>query len=313
MESAIKLCNCLKVTIGLMQHHLLLASTLAGKQQHHLLLASTLAGKQQHCFLLASTLAGKQQHHLLLASTLAGKRQHHLLLASTLAGKRQHHLLLASTLAGKQQHRLLLTSSLAGKQQHHFLLASTLAGKQQHCFLLASTLAGTGHLKAVNLSHNALGSMGFELVLKTLPLHCLTHLHLAAIRCEPSDHPALEHLRSVLLSQDDCSLTHLSLAGNGRQRSHPRQGVYLCPSVVSLDLSENPAVTSVGLHSLLSTQRPLTYFNLQVTVVRQPDPGTTLVWTACQNRSRTCGCGCAHRSSTNWTVRRCSRHGARGG
>ncbi|XP_041702813.2 tonsoku-like protein [Coregonus clupeaformis] len=39
--------------------------------------------------------------------------------------------------------------------------------------------------------------------------------------------------------------------------------VYLCPSVVSLDLSENPAVTSVGLHSLLSTQRPLTYLNLQ--------------------------------------------------
>ncbi|KAK6307004.1 hypothetical protein J4Q44_G00221520 [Coregonus suidteri] len=91
--------------------------------------------------------------------------------------------------------------------------------------------------------------MGFELVLKTLPLHCLTHLLLSAIRCEPADHPALEHLRSVLLSQ----------------------------------------------------------------VVRQPDPGTTLVWTACQNRSRTCGCGCAHRSSTNWTVRRCSRHGARGG
>ncbi|KAK6307000.1 hypothetical protein J4Q44_G00221480 [Coregonus suidteri] len=66
--------------------------------------------------------------------------------------------------------------------------------------------------------------MGFELVLKTLPLHCLTHLHLSAIRCEPADHPALEHLRSVLLSQDDCSLTQLSLAGNGRQRSHPRQG-----------------------------------------------------------------------------------------
>ncbi|CAB1330662.1 unnamed protein product [Coregonus sp. 'balchen'] len=119
----------------------------------------------------------------------------------------------------QQQHHLLLASTLAGKRQHHLLLASTLAGKQQHCFLLASTLAGTGHLKAVNLSHNALGSMGFELVLKTLPLHCLTHLDLAAIRCGPADHPALEHLRSVLLSQVSACLSLRGVCGPVREPS----------------------------------------------------------------------------------------------
>lgn len=59
-------------------------------------------------------------------------------------------------------------------------------------------LSGTGHLKSVCLSHNALGSTGFELVLKTLPLHCLTHLDLSAVRRGPADVLALEHLTKLL-------------------------------------------------------------------------------------------------------------------
>ncbi|XP_028981172.2 tonsoku-like protein [Esox lucius] len=140
---------------------------------------------------------------------------------------------------------------------------------QLHRLLLAGALAGTGHLKSVNLSHNALGSTGFELVLKTLPLHCLTHLHLSAIRCGSADQPSLEQLMSVL-SQGECSLTHLSLAGNGLTdggMATLARCLLVCPSIVSLDLSGNPAVTSAGLHSLLSAlrdaQRPLTYLNLQ--------------------------------------------------
>uniref|UniRef100_A0A674BZ54 Tonsoku-like protein n=1 Tax=Salmo trutta TaxID=8032 RepID=A0A674BZ54_SALTR len=147
---------------------------------------------------------------------------------------------------------------------------------QQHRLLLARALAGTGHLKSVNLSRNALGSTGFELVLKTLPLYCLTHLHLSAIRCGPADHPALEHLTSVL-SQDDCSLTHLSLGGNGLTDSSVAtlaRCLPVCPSVVSVDLSGNPAVTSAGLYSLLSAlrdaQRPLTHLNLQGCQVAGP-------------------------------------------
>ncbi|CAB1334938.1 unnamed protein product [Coregonus sp. 'balchen'] len=153
---------------------------------------------------------------------------------------------------------------------------------QQHRILLASALAGTGHLKSVNLSHNALGSTGFELVLKTLPLHCLTHLHLSAICCGPADHPALEHLISVL-SQDDCSLTHLSLGGNGLTDNSVAtlaRCLPVCPSVVSVDLSGNPAVTSAGLHSLLSAlrdaQRPLTHLNLQGCQVAGPWDSSSL-------------------------------------
>ncbi|KAM3871231.1 tonsoku-like protein [Diretmus argenteus] len=147
---------------------------------------------------------------------------------------------------------------------------------QQHRLLLASALAGTGHLKSVCLSHNALGSTGFELVLKTLPLHCLTHLDLSAVCSGPADHPALEHLTKVL-SRDECTLTHLSLAGNGLTDSSIATLVRClpsCPSLVSLNLSGNPSVTSAGLYSILISLReacrPLTLLNLQGCQVSGP-------------------------------------------
>ncbi|XP_056152247.1 tonsoku-like protein [Lampris incognitus] len=147
---------------------------------------------------------------------------------------------------------------------------------QQHRLLLFSTLAGTGHLKSVCLSHNALGSTGLELVLKTLPLHCLTHLDLSAVRSGPADHPPLDHL-SKILSQEECTLTHLSLAGNGLTDSSIAtlaRCLPVCPSLVSLNLSGNPSVTVAGLHSILialrETRRPLTLLNLQGCQVSGP-------------------------------------------
>uniref|UniRef100_A0A1A8BW02 NF-kappa-B inhibitor-like protein 2 n=1 Tax=Nothobranchius kadleci TaxID=1051664 RepID=A0A1A8BW02_NOTKA len=147
---------------------------------------------------------------------------------------------------------------------------------QQHRLLLASALKELGHLKSVSLSHNALGSTGFELVLRTLPLHSLTHLDLSAIRRGPTDHPALEHLTKVL-SQEECSLTHLSLASNGLTDSSIivlSRCLPLCPTLVSLNLSGNPSVTSVGLQSILMSMReasrPLTHLNLQGCQVSGP-------------------------------------------
>ncbi|XP_070834859.1 tonsoku-like protein [Chaetodon trifascialis] len=147
---------------------------------------------------------------------------------------------------------------------------------QQHRLLLASALTGTGHLKSVCLSHNALGSTGFELVLKTLPLHCLTHLDLSSIRGLPADHLPLEHLTNVL-SQDECSLTHLSLAANGLTDSSAAtlaRCLPSCPSLVRLNLSGNPSVTSAGLHNILISLReacrPLTLLNLQGCQVSGP-------------------------------------------
>ncbi|KAL0169719.1 hypothetical protein M9458_034315, partial [Cirrhinus mrigala] len=69
---------------------------------------------------------------------------------------------------------------------------------QQHRLLLANAMASTGNMRSVCLSHNALGSTGFELVLKTLPMHCLTHLQLSAVCRGPSDQPAMEILTKLL-------------------------------------------------------------------------------------------------------------------
>ncbi|XP_041929072.1 tonsoku-like protein [Alosa sapidissima] len=147
---------------------------------------------------------------------------------------------------------------------------------QQHRLLLASALTGTGHLRTMTLSHNSLGSTGFELVLKTLPLHLLSHLHLTAVCCGPADQPALE-LLATHLAQNDCSLTHLSLASNGlsdHSVASLARCLPVCPSLVSLDLSANPDVTSAGLHSLLmalrEARRPLVQLNLQGCQVAGP-------------------------------------------
>uniref|UniRef100_A0A7N8Y1D2 Tonsoku-like protein n=1 Tax=Mastacembelus armatus TaxID=205130 RepID=A0A7N8Y1D2_9TELE len=145
---------------------------------------------------------------------------------------------------------------------------------QQHRLLFASAL--TDATREGVLSHNALGSTGFELVLKTLPLHCLTHLDLSAVRRGPADLPTLEHLTTVL-AQDDCSLTHLSLAANGLTDSSVAtlaRCLPSCPSLVSLNLSGNPSITSAGLLSILTSlreaSRPLTLLNLQGCQVSGP-------------------------------------------
>lgn len=147
---------------------------------------------------------------------------------------------------------------------------------QQHRLLLANAMASTGNLRSVCLSHNALGSTGFELVLKTLPLQCLTHLQLSSVCRGSSDQPAMEIL-TKLLTQVDCTLAHLSLAGNGLTDNSIlslSRCLPVCPSLVSLDLSANTAVTSAGLRSLLDAlveaQRPLTHLNLQGCQVSGP-------------------------------------------
>uniref|UniRef100_A0AAQ5YQQ1 Tonsoku-like protein n=1 Tax=Amphiprion ocellaris TaxID=80972 RepID=A0AAQ5YQQ1_AMPOC len=125
---------------------------------------------------------------------------------------------------------------------------------QQHRLLLANALTGTGHLKSVCLSHNALGSTGCELVLKTLPLHCLTHLDLSAVRRGPADSPTF----AFFLAAN--GLTDSTVAALARCLPS-------CPTLVSLNLSGNPSVTSAGLHSILVSVReacrPLSLLNLE--------------------------------------------------
>ncbi|XP_061105905.1 tonsoku-like protein [Conger conger] len=153
---------------------------------------------------------------------------------------------------------------------------------QQHRLLLETALSGTGHLRSVCLSHNALGSTGFELVLKTLPLRSLTHLYLSAVRSVPADPPLTGRL-AALLAQEECALTHLSLAGNGLtdcDLSTLTRCLAACPSLVSLDVSGNPAVTSAGLEALLTGlrdgRRTLELLNVQGCQVCGPWDGRAL-------------------------------------
>ncbi|XP_072313998.1 tonsoku-like protein [Eucyclogobius newberryi] len=153
---------------------------------------------------------------------------------------------------------------------------------QQHRLTLAQALTGRGHLKSLCLSHNALGATGFELVLKTVPLHSLTHLELLAVRSGPADHPALEQLAKVL-SQNECSLTHLGLASNGLTDNSIvtlARCLASCPALESLDLSGNPSITSAGLYSILTSLkeagRSLSTLNLQGCQVCGPWDSTGL-------------------------------------
>ncbi|RXN01047.1 Tonsoku-like protein, partial [Acipenser ruthenus] len=119
---------------------------------------------------------------------------------------------------------------------------------QHHRPLLASALTGTGLLKTVCLSHNALGSMGVELVLRTMPLNSLTRLELSAIRLGPADHPIMDHVIAYLtqVTLPEHSIVPLTMS------TAVCVCLPVCPSLVSLDLSGNPGVTAAGLQTLLS-------------------------------------------------------------
>lgn len=98
--------------------------------------------------------------------------------------------------------------------------------------------SGTDHLKSVCLSHNALGSTGFELVLKTLPLHCLTRLDLSAVCRSGADHLPLQHLTGVLShvrgTRHDTTRHARGLARSCEPR--PQQNLQLTHTEASLPL-----------------------------------------------------------------------------
>ncbi|KAJ8289356.1 hypothetical protein GJAV_G00000360 [Gymnothorax javanicus] len=155
---------------------------------------------------------------------------------------------------------------------------------QQHRLLLERALSGTGHLRSVCLSQNALGSTGLELVLKTLPLRSLTHLYLSAVRSGPTDPPIVSRLVTLLAQQELCSLAHLSLGANGLtdcDLSSLTRCLSMCPLLVSLDVSGNPAVTSAGLEALLTAlrdgHRTLNLLNMQGCEVSGPWCSGTLL------------------------------------
>ncbi|XP_069477902.1 tonsoku-like protein [Ambystoma mexicanum] len=153
---------------------------------------------------------------------------------------------------------------------------------QHYRLLLADALKGAVHLKTLVLSHNALGSTGVELILKSLPHHTLSCLEVGATATSPRDNPLMDPVVRYL-SQEGCALTHLGLSGNHLTEEAMRdlaRGLLLCPSLVSLDLSGNPGIGLLGLELLLSAVRErnsgLKYLNLAGCSIRGPLNSSTL-------------------------------------
>ncbi|XP_026547896.1 tonsoku-like protein, partial [Notechis scutatus] len=140
-----------------------------------------------------------------------------------------------------------------------------------------SPLAGAVHLKRLALSHNALGSRGLGVVLESLPFESLTHLEVGSLEPRPGDRPQLRDTLVRYLRQEGCALTHLGLSGNhldDNDVSELARSLLACPSLASLDLSANPAISILGLRTLLVTleerKRGLQSLNLAGCAVRGP-------------------------------------------
>ncbi|XP_078285770.1 tonsoku-like protein isoform X2 [Rhinoraja longicauda] len=133
----------------------------------------------------------------------------------------------------------------------------TASSLQQHRHQLADAMKGSLHLKTLCLSHNALGGLGVELILQSLPHPSLTHLDLSAVGGAGSDTLRVEHLIRYL-SQDGCCLSHLKLSANRLTDDSLRdlsRCLLLCRSLAALDLSANPGLTTAGLDLLLGAVR----------------------------------------------------------
>ncbi|XP_069588240.1 tonsoku-like protein isoform X2 [Ranitomeya imitator] len=123
---------------------------------------------------------------------------------------------------------------------------------QQYRLLLADAFRGAVHLKTLSLSHNPLGSIGVELVLKTLPHETVSRLELGAV--VTADVLITEPLIRYL-AQDRCALSHLTLSCNHLSDEFVRDLARCLPissSLTALDLSGNPKIGAQGFYLLLN-------------------------------------------------------------
>ncbi|KAM4865019.1 tonsoku-like protein [Thomomys bottae] len=129
-----------------------------------------------------------------------------------------------------------------------------------HQAALSSAFQDAEHLKTLSLSYNALGPPALSRALQSLPVHTLLHLELGSVASSKSN---LGLMDSVVryLTKEGCALTHLTLSANylgDKAVKELSRCLPLCPTLISLDLSANPEISSVGLDELLSTlqERP---------------------------------------------------------
>ncbi|XP_077022599.1 tonsoku-like protein isoform X2 [Tamandua tetradactyla] len=123
-----------------------------------------------------------------------------------------------------------------------------------HQEALGSALQDAEHLQMLSLSYNALGALALAQALKSLPAHTLLHLELGSVAASKNDLRLMEPLVRYL-TKEGCALSHLTLSGNHLGDAAVRalsSCLPLCPSLISLDLSANPEISSASLKELLS-------------------------------------------------------------
>lgn len=162
---------------------------------------------------------------------------------------------------------------------------------------LSHGLAGLSQLRALALAHNALGAAGLEPLLRALPAPPLETLDLGSVRGE--DPLPLAPALGGFLQRGGRALAHLELPGNGLDDAAVEElagFIPSCPSLVSLNLSANPGITSAGLRALLvalgERGRGLHYLSLAGCSVEGPLDGATWARVAAGVRDlRLCGGG----------------------
>uniref|UniRef100_A0A8C6XTM6 Tonsoku-like protein n=1 Tax=Naja naja TaxID=35670 RepID=A0A8C6XTM6_NAJNA len=93
-------------------------------------------------------------------------------------------------------------------------------------------------------------------LLKSLPFESLTHLEVGSLEPRLEDRPQLRDAVVRYLTQEGCALSHLGLSGNHLDDDDVAElarSLLVCPSLASLDLSANPAISILGLRTLLVT------------------------------------------------------------
>ncbi|KAK7113858.1 hypothetical protein V1264_000020 [Littorina saxatilis] len=117
---------------------------------------------------------------------------------------------------------------------------------------LAASLQGS-RLQHLDVSHNNLGTLGVELLLRSVNSHTITALDLGHTRSDPSPGHLIRHLRAFI--RQGCALRDLSLENCC---IHQEDLEFLCrlpielPGLQRLNISVNKAVTTDTVQRLLS-------------------------------------------------------------
>ncbi|XP_066121458.1 tonsoku-like protein [Saccopteryx bilineata] len=145
-----------------------------------------------------------------------------------------------------------------------------------HQAALGCAFQDAKYLKTLSLSYNILGPTTLAHTLQSLRTQTLLRLELSSVVASKNDSGLMEPMVRYL-SKEGCALSHLNLSANhldNKALKDLSRCLPLCPSLVSLDLSANPEISSVGLEELLSVlqepSRGLSFLGLSGCAIQGP-------------------------------------------